>query len=74
MFNTHRTSNYTSSQACRVLATSLVLALLVALTAVSAFGGAVQTVLYQASAYGTSAFVGSTIIVSQTGVASLQEP
>jgi hypothetical protein len=52
----------------------LVLALLVALTAVSAFGGAVQTVLYQASAYGTSAFVGSTIIVSQTGVASLQEP
>ncbi len=74
MFNTHRISNYTSSQACRVLATSLVLALLVALTAVSAFGGAVQTVLYQASAYGTSAFVGSTIIVSQTGVASLQEP
>ena len=74
MFNTHRTSNYTSSQACRVLATSLVLALLVALTAVSAFGGAVQTVLYQASAYGTSAFVGSTIIVGQTGVASLQEP
>jgi len=52
----------------------LVLALLVALTAVSAFGGAVQTVLYQASAYGTSAFVGSTIIVGQTGVASLQEP
>ncbi|MGO9561358.1 MAG: choice-of-anchor P family protein [Candidatus Korobacteraceae bacterium] len=74
MFNTHRTSNYTSSQACRVLATSLVLALLVALTAVSAFGGAVQTVLYQASAFGTSAFVGSTIIVGQTGVASLQEP
>ncbi|MFZ0315236.1 MAG: choice-of-anchor P family protein [Candidatus Korobacteraceae bacterium] len=50
------------------------LALLVTLTTVSAFGGPVQTVLYQASAYGTSAFVGNTIIVGQTGVASLQEP
>lgn len=74
MSNTHSISNCKSSQACTLLVTSVALVLLVALTATSAFGGPVQTVLYQASAYGTSAFVGNTIIVGQTGVASLQEP
>jgi hypothetical protein len=82
MFNARRISHCKSSQACRLLATNAALVLLVALTAISAFGGAaetlppysVQTVLYQASAYGTTAFVGDTLIVGQTGVASLQEP
>jgi len=74
MFNIRCTSYCKSSQACRLLAPSVALVLLVALTAANAFAGPVQTVLYQASAYGTSAFVGNTIIVGQTGVAALQEP
>lgn len=74
MFTTFSFSDCKSSQVCRSLAASVALALLVALTSVSAFGGPVQTVLYQASAYGTNAFVGNTIIVGPTGVASLQEP
>ena len=74
MFQTPDISDCKSSQACKGLATGMALALLVALTAVSAFAGPVQTVLYQASAYGTSAFVGNTILVGQTGVASLQVP
>ncbi|MGD0930606.1 MAG: choice-of-anchor P family protein [Candidatus Korobacteraceae bacterium] len=74
MFHTPDISDCKSSQACKGLATGMALALLVALTAVSAFAGPVQTVLYQASAYGTSAFVGNTILVGQTGVASLQVP
>ena len=74
MFNTSGVSDYKSSQASKLLVASMGLALLITLTTANAFGGAVQTVLYQASAYGTSAFVGNTIIVGQTGVASLQVP
>jgi hypothetical protein len=66
--------NHKSSSVRRVLIATLGLALLVTLTTTAAFAGPVQTVLYQASAYGTSAFVGNTIIVGQTGVASLQVP
>ncbi len=74
MFKLHCICNHKSSSARRGFIATLGLALLVTLTTTAAFAGPVQTVLYQASAYGTSAFVGSTIIVGQTGVASLQVP
>jgi len=74
MFKLHCMCNHKSSSVRRVLIATLGLALLVTLTTTAAFAGPVQTVLYQASAYGTSAFVGNTIIVGQTGVASLQVP
>ncbi len=51
----------------------LVVLLLLSLTAINAFAN-VQTVLYQASAFGTSAFVADTILVGQTAPVSLQEP
>ena len=74
MFKLHCICNHKSLSARRGFIATLGLALLVTLTTTAAFAGPVQTVLYQASAYGTSAFVGNTIIVGQTGVASLQVP
>lgn len=50
------------------------LVLLIASAPTNSFAGAVQTVLYQGSAYGTSAFVGNTILVGQTAPVSLPLP
>lgn len=62
------------SQAAGSLAISLCLLLLVAFIATPSFAGSVQTVLYQGSAYGTYAFVGSTILVGQTAPVNLPLP
>jgi hypothetical protein len=70
----HKVRSSCSFAKGRSLVTASVgLILLVSLTAINAFG-AVQTVLYQASAFGTSAFVAGTILVGQTAPVSLQEP
>ena len=54
-----------------LLATSLILALVILCTPVNSLANTPETLTYEGSAYGTSAFVGSTILVGQTAPITL---
>ena len=54
-----------------LLATSLMLALVILCTPVNSLANTPETLTYEGSAYGTSAFVGSTILVGQTAPITL---
>ncbi len=54
-----------------LLATSILLALAILCTPVNSFAATPETLTYEGSAYGTSAFVGSTILIGQTAPVTL---
>src|ERR1700690_4028675 len=54
-----------------LLATSLILALVILCTPVNSLANTPETLTYQGSAYGTAAFVGTTILVGQTAPVTL---
>src|SRR5271169_4774290 len=54
-----------------LLATSLILALVILCTPVNSLANTPETLTYEGSAYGTSAFVGTTILVGQTAPVTL---
>jgi hypothetical protein len=72
MLQTRENARFNLQLALRpVLATSIVLALAILCTPVNSVAATPETLTYEGSAYGTSAFVGSTILIGQTAPVTL---
>ncbi len=72
MSDTRRKSTFHMRLVLRsLLATSVLLALAILCTPVNSFAATPETLTYEGSAFGTSAFVGSTILVGQTAPVTL---
>jgi hypothetical protein len=67
-FRENRISLVTSR---RLLATSLVLALVILCMSINSFANTPETITYEGTAYGTSVFVGSTVVLGQTAPSTL---